>query len=583
MNLVNSQAHLQEKILTEQIKLVYKPLLTVFVANSLCALVVVMALWHLISHTTLSVWFGAMMLATFIRVSAYMSFRRNFSLETIKRYERYYIIEAGLHGLLWGIAGVLLFPYGDLTYQLFLIVMLIGVGAAAPVTKSAYMPGFYAFFPIAVLPISILLLSIGDFLHIALGLSGIAFFIIVTHFAIVSNRHLKETLFLRFENIELVEQLRKQKDEAEKANLAKSNFLAAASHDLRQPLHALTLFASVLDESIQEPRMRKVVEQINTSLRALESLFNALLDISRLDAGVLKVEKSIFMLQPMFSRLKGEFIPQANTKGLHMNWPKSEHSALTDPTLLEQILRNYLSNAIRYTSTGEVNVDCESDGNRVTINVRDTGVGIPDDRKDIIFEEFRQLGNPERDRTKGLGLGLAIVKRTAKLLGHEFGVESLPGKGTRFYITVEQARITEATIQQPPNAEKDTININGTLIVVIDDEKSVRDGMQSLLNLWGCNVITAANKKEALERLMRHQQIPDGIIADYRLRDNQTGIDAIRSIHAEYDSYIPALIITGDIAVDRLRVANDSGYQVLHKPVAPIKLRSFLRNIQINK
>ena len=524
-----------------------------------------------------------MMLATFLRVAAYVSFRRNFSLRTLQRYARLYIVEAGVHGLLWGIAGVLFFPHQDLTYQLFLIVMLVGVGAAAPVTKSAYMPGFYAFFPIAVLPISILLLSIGDFIHIALGLSGVAFFIIITHFAIVSNRHLKETLQLRFENVELVEELRKQKEAAETANLAKSNFLAAASHDLRQPLHALTLFTSVLDESIQEPKLRKIVEQVNASVRALESLFNALLDISRLDAGVLKTEKSSFALQPMFNRLKGEFIPQAGNKCLHMCWPDEEVSVLTDPALLEQILRNYLSNAIRYTSNGEINIDCESDGRSVTISVRDTGIGIPDDKLHSIFEEFRQLGNPERDRTKGLGLGLAIVKRTAKLLNHEIGVESRIGKGTRFFITVEQTHTIEASAKQSPTCDTNTANINGTLIIVIDDEKSVREGMQSLLQLWGCKVITAANKEEALTQLTQYQQAPDGIIADFRLRDNQSGLDAIQSIHAEYNNNIPALIITGDIAVDRLRVANDSGYQVLHKPVAPLKLRTFLRNIQINK
>ena len=155
--------------------------------------------------------------------------------------------------------------------------------------------------------------------------------------------------------------------------------------------------------------------------------------------------------------------------------------------------------------------------------------------------------------------------------------------GSRFFITVEQAEVSAEKAGAQPNQEVKSVNANGTLIIVIDDEANVREGMQGLLQLWGCNVITAASKEEAITQLKQHQLVPHGIIADYRLRDNQTGIDAIHGIHKEYHNNIPALIVTGDIAVDRLRVVNDSGFQVLHKPVAPMKLRTFLHNVQLNQ
>jgi signal transduction histidine kinase len=217
-----------------------------------------------------------------------------------------------------------------------------------------------------------------------------------------------------------------QRDEAERANIAKSKFLAAASHDLRQPLHALRLFTSALDERIRYPDVRRIVSNINDSVRALEGLFSALLDVSRLDAGVLQPVLRHFRLQELTGRLMKDYAPEAEVKGLRLACVPTEAVVYSDPALLERILRNYVSNAIRYTDVGEVTMLCIEDDRNVRIEVRDTGIGIAPEQQRDIFNEFYQLHNPERDRTKGLGLGLAIVDRVARLLDHPIAVRPLP-------------------------------------------------------------------------------------------------------------------------------------------------------------
>jgi len=324
-----------------------------------------------------------------------------------------------------------------------------------------------------------------------------------------------------------------------------------------------------------------VVDQISASVHALKSLFNALLDISRLDAGVMQVEKADFNLQPMFEKLANDFDPQASEKGLSLSWPTCSYAIHSDQNLCEQILRNYIANAIRYSNDGEVHIRCEAEAGLVCIQVVDTGIGIAEEDQQAIFEEFHQLNNPERDRSKGLGLGLAIVQRTAKLLGHRVGLESRLGKGSIFSICIERAIESQTAAVAETGVDINVLLTNKVLIMVIDDERSVREGTQSLLQAWGCEVMTAADEQEVMSKLKQKNQAPDGIIADYRLRDNQTGIEVIHAIQKKYKHDIPTLIVTGDTAVEHLREVNSSGFQVLHKPVPAVKLRTFLRNVQL--
>ena len=570
-----------QKVLFEQIKILNQGLLPAFAASLVVCAASLYGLWDVASHTALIVWMSLTVSVVAIRSLLIFFYRRHIDLQNAQRII-WHVIGSAISGIVWGIGAAVLFPPEQLEYQLFILIILMGLGTGSVATHTAYLPVFFAYFPASMLPVAVVLFSAGDPIHISLGIMLLAFVFTLSYFGIKTNRNLKQSLRLRFENIDLVEQLRGQKDEAELANTAKSKFLAVASHDLRQPLYALTLFTSVLDESIKYPKVRKIVEQIKASVETLQNLFDALLDISQLDAGIIKVEKTDFYLQPLFEKLDNDFDPQARKKGLSFIWPACSYAVHTDQTLLEQILRNYISNAIRYTDSGEVRITCEDKGKFIVINVIDTGIGIPVKEQQVIFEEFHQLSNPERDRSKGLGLGLAIVRRTANLLGHSIDVASQPGKGSTFSITLEQANIRDRRGPIYPEVENE-IERNRTYMVVIDDEASVREGTQSLLELWGCHVIAAADKKQTMTRLRQKNRSPDGIIADYRLRENQTGIEVIRAIHAEYNDGIPALIVTGDIAVDNLREVNSSGFQVLHKPVTPVKLRTFLRNVQLRQ
>ncbi len=582
INQTNKYDSREQKIRCDQIEHVFRPFMAMLIANTILSIAIpLFYLPHVSFYIVLS-WFIVMTIVTLFRLAIYIHYRRHFTAENVDWYARYFSLGSFMFGLLYGAAGILFFVADNNFLQVLLLVILLGAGTAGVITKIGWLPSLHVYLPVSLTPMIIILLSTGEQLQIAMALAIIAFLIVTYYYAISANGDLIESFKLRYENIELLEQLREQKNEAEQANIAKSKFLAAASHDLRQPLHALTLFTSVLDESIQYPKVRKVVDQIRTSVDALQNLFNALLDISRLDAGVIQVERSHFYLQPLLNKLVNDFEPLAKEKGLQIDCPACSYAVDSDLTQLEQILRNYISNAIRYTNSGEIKIICTADGNNITINVIDSGIGFSEDNQQIIFAEFHQLSNPERDRSKGLGLGLAIVQRTATLLGHPIHVKSQPGKGSTFSISIPQADNVVEIRADSIDSNQDAQHIDNELIVVIDDEASIREGMQSLLLQWGYNVICAADEEEVLVLLRQQNRTPNSIIADYRLRDYQTGIEVIQAIHNEYDQAIPALIITGDTSVDELREVNSSGFQVLHKPVAPARLRAFLRNAQVH-
>jgi two-component system, sensor histidine kinase len=272
--------------------------------------------------------------------------------------------------------------------------------------------------------------------------------------------------------------------------------------------------------------------------------------------------------------MQTEFLPAAQAKGLRLSVMPSRLVVRSDPVLLERILMNLMSNAVRYTSLGGIIVGARRREGHARLEIWDSGPGIPVEKQQAIFQEFYQLGNPERDRSKGLGLGLAIVKRLAQLLEHPLDLTSSPGRGSRFSIELPLGEARRVT--PPPRLRKPPGDLSGAFVVVVEDERLVREGMQDLLTQWGCQVVTAGSAMEAAARLAEHDRIPDLIISDYRLRDGETGIQAISRLQAEYPVSIPALLISGDTAPERLREARESGLRLLHKPVPPARLRAML-------
>jgi signal transduction histidine kinase/CheY-like chemotaxis protein len=473
-------------------------------------------------------------------------------------------------GSIWMVAN----QHTDL--QLIALLLIFAVTGGAVGAFGAYLPAFYAFFSaIAVAPV-VWLFSQADPLHVTIGIIFVMWFLAVAEQVRRTSQQFVELVNLRLENVGLVANLRDEKALAEEANVAKSRFLAAASHDLRQPVHALSVFVGALRAHEIDAPARGLLDHIEGSIRALGGLFEGLLDVSRLDAGVVEVHRTPFAIQPIIDRVCRDYEPEASGKGVQLRARRTRAVVDSDPVLCERILRNLVANAVTYTERGTVLVGCRH-GSRLRVQVWDTGPGIAPNELQLIFQEFYQIGNSARDRTRGVGLGLAIVKRLTTLLDHPLRVTSWPGKGTCFTLEAplasERARIREVPPAAPP------LTAGSGLILVVDDEGSIQLAMQSLLQSWGYSVIAAGSYAEILERIANHPVVPRLIICDYRLRDNETGSIAIERLRHEYNDDIPGLLITGDTAPDRIKEAQASGYMLLHKPVPNITLRAAIAQL----
>ncbi|TXT41549.1 MAG: integral membrane sensor hybrid histidine kinase [Comamonadaceae bacterium] len=380
---------------------------------------------------------------------------------------------------------------------------------------------------------------------------------------------------LRFDNTELLEQLRfktavaeSARLEAEAANSAKSKFLAAASHDLRQPIHAQGLFLAVLARTELTPHQQVLLSNARAASADSRDMLNKLLDFSRIEAGVIEPNLQPVGLQSLLHKIERDLAPQANEKDLVYRSRETHLSVRSDPVLLELILRNLVSNAIRYTERGGILVACRQRGDQVVLEVWDTGMGIAIEQQQAIFREFHQLGNPERDRSKGLGLGLAIAERLTQSLGHRLSLVSTPQRGSVFRLALPLVDSTLSN-QLEPTAHIPVRLLNARVLVV-DDDAAVCFGMLHLLRDWGCICVAAQSIEEAL--VIANEQALDLLICDYRLRGHRTGSECIVALRALLGQDKPALLVTGDTAPERLREAQGSGIPLLHKPVSPGQL-----------
>jgi signal transduction histidine kinase/CheY-like chemotaxis protein len=362
----------------------------------------------------------------------------------------------------------------------------------------------------------------------------------------------------------------------EEANLAKSRFLAAASHDLRQPLHALNLFIAQLRTEKDQVEKGRVIARIDAAVASMNELFNALLDISRLDAGVLVPSISEFPVDQLLKRVEMTFTAAAREKDLRLRVVSNSAWIRSDFILLERILLNLVSNAVRYTQVGGIVVGCRRRAGILQIEVWDSGIGIPEDQQRNIFGEFRRLPAAKQDRGGGLGLGLAIVERLCRLLDCPIELSSKLGRGSRFVVSVP---LTTPVMLAEHSSQAAVDQALGKLVVVIDDDALVLDGMRGVLKNWGCSVVTASSEEAALAALSEGETPPDIIISDYRLSDGKTGFAVIERIRRAFGTPIPAFLISGDTAPERLREASASGYYLLHKPVLPITLRSVVSQL----
>ena len=499
-----------------------------------------------------------------------------------KRWADRFARAAIVAGLVWGSAAFVLVPEDQPLTLALIAACLAGRATVSTMTHAYYPPALNGFTVPIFGMLALRYIMIGGASNAALGVMWIAVLGYILLFVDKQARAITQQIRVRVENEQLVEELRRQNSiaeqarvRAEEASRSKSRFFAAANHDLRQPLHSLGLFATALRNGSEGRAGIKLVDQILQCTDSLERLFDNLLDISRLDAGQVEVKRSIVPLNDVLTRLRSMFTIPAQEKNLKLRLRPSSFSVNTDSTLLLRVLSNLVSNSLRYTDVGGIVVGCRRRGDKVIVEVWDTGIGIAPEHQDRIFEEFYQLNNPERDRTRGLGLGLASVRRIAQLLDHTIRVRSRVGKGSCFSIEVpiaDPSRIPTASVtieHKVPNL------LGGKFIIVIDDEASVRLGMQSLLQSWGCKCLTASDADEVLAGL--NGATPDFIIADLRLRGDYTGIDAIHALRAQLGD-VPAVLVSGDTATEQLRKVSAAGLTMMHKPLKAVRLRALLNH-----
>lgn len=488
-----------------------------------------------------------------------------------------------VNGLNWGSIAFLFHDPEVAIYSVYLVCVLTGYVSVAGSSTSLYLPAFFAFSIPAILLFFLRFITEGGGLYFALAASSIFYLVVMAFLTRVVQRNFKAAKALEYENQSLLNQVTKEKNRAEQAMIEKNHFLAATSHDLRQPLHAMSLYINALQARLTDPLNINILDKIGSSGNALNDLLHGLLDISRLDASAVENRPQHIKLSTLANYLEGEFSPQAVESNLQLTINVDEqHIVYADPVLLERVLRNLLSNAIKYTKRGYVELKSAMGDSNVQISVNDTGIGVPKDKLDSIFSEFIQVSNPERDRNKGLGLGLSIVKRLCDLQNIKLVFDSRLNQGTNVQLTLALGDAALLPmVKTSTSGDFECLNI-----LCIDDEKDIRDGMEMIINSWKCNPIVVSDGTNALRAVRSGDVKIDIIISDLRLRNEESGITVVQSIREEFNDDIPAIIVTGDTAVDRIELVRDAKeIMLLHKPIQPSDLRQAIENLlnQSNK
>jgi len=539
-------------------------------------------IWPVIDHQVqLALWYPVFLLCRFFQVGyCRRALRQPLDPGSVAPTVRVLALCKLLEGAIWGsLAWIGLPENGQASSVALLLAMLAGIGSHSVSLLSPILRLYLSLMLPMLFLIMLRLILMDDPTYQVMGVGCLLYVIAQYRQAQLIGDGINTTIRLRFENLDLIERLQHETQEAsaareaaEQANEAKSRFLAAASHDLRQPIHAQGLFLEALSYSRLDEHQRRILDNAKAAGLASTDMLNTLLDFSRIEAGVVQPSMQPVDLHSLFYKMELDLAPLADAKGLIYRCRETELQILSDPALLELILRNLITNAIRYTERGGLLVAARRRRDHAILEVVDTGIGIAADQQREIFREFHQLGNSERDRRKGLGLGLAIVEGLASSLGHRLTLVSRVGRGSAFRLEVPIAPLQPLAPypDRPPQDTDAAPQVRGCILVV-DDDEAIRLGMQQLLESWGCTCVAAESYDAAVA--LPWPAAPTMIICDYRLRDQQTGAQVIRALREHFVCQIPALLITGDTAPERLSEAAYSGIPLLHKPVTAKELR----------
>lgn len=482
-------------------------------------------------------------------------------------------------GLMWGFAGFFLFPRDDQTRQIFLTFVMGGMSLSAVGTQGMRLRTCYSSIVPGMVPLGLAYVSLGTISGFLSGGLIFAYLFVLVMLARKINEFMLQAFRLQLEKDDLLDELKRQADalkraqqDAEDANLAKSRFLAQASHDLRQPLHAISLFVEALPDAETEDDRTAILSRTRQSLDVLSKLFDSLLDVTLLDTGGLEARPEPFRVNDIIEEVVGDFALVAEGCNVALSHVPTSLTVRGDPVLVRRMLQNLVSNAIRYSEGGRVLIGCRRHGEHVSLHVMDTGQGIRNEDKARIFGEFTRLDSHRMGAgaTPGLGLGLSIVKRIATALELDVEVRSVYGRGSSFAINGLERAHNIVELKRPKLIAAGVVH--GASVFVLDDDAETLAATEVLLRRWGCDVETS----QAPEALM--SATPDVIICDYEIRPDLTGLDVLEELKRKRVDCPPAVMISGHTSRALRSMAQQRGIPLIHKPVRPAQLRSALLN-----
>lgn len=559
---------LRQRVEVERIDMLYHHTRTTLATNVLLASALVAVLWPLFAHALLLGWWAAIVALVLVRLLLVRGYRRR-APDQVRRWARYLTGATLLSGLAWGLSGVLFFAPQSVLGLSFVAIVLAGIAAGSVPAYASWPPAQYSAIPTA-LPIAGRFLVEGGEWAV-MGLICVLYLYNVQSSARQLANVIEESIRLRLEKQALAQRLGDEKQVVEAAHQAKTQFLAAASHDLRQPLHALNLMVAQWRRDPDAAERRRLGLRVEQAIAAINALFDGLLDVSKLDAGVIRPQVEAFPVQRLLDRMDVAHAAAARDKGLELRIRPCDAWVASDPVLLERILGNLVANAVRYTRSGAMLLGCRRTRAGLRIAVWDTGIGIAPDKQERIFDEFYRLDAEGGAADGGLGLGLSIVARLAGLLGHQVSVRSVPGRGSCFAVTVPE------TASQPhlPTAANDSAidALQGRRVLVIDNNAQVLASTARLLEGWGCCVLAAHGAPDHV-----HGPV-DLLLVDMRLDHGDDGVAAISRLRRQWGRDVPALILTGDTAIGTRERIAASGLPMLEKPVSALRLRSALTRL----
>jgi len=456
-----------------------------------------------------------------------------------------------------------------------LTVIMSGLAAGAAALTTPFVPGFLATTYPSMLTLTVCLYMRGNTAFIWLSVGTAILLVGLTWFAVIMSRAIKRSMTTAAQNAALVTKLRTALIQTDEANRAKSVFLASASHDLRQPLHALGLLVETLGGTKMDGQQTEIQDHMMSAIDSTRGMLDALLNISKLDAGAISAAPKPFLVNSVFRKLESELAPTADEHNLIYRSRETIAAAYSDRFIVELILRNLIANAIRYTHKGGLLIACRKvNEEALSIEVWDTGIGIAENKIDEIFSEFKQLDNPERDAQKGFGLGLAIAQGLAKTIDTEIVVKSRLNKGSVFSFKLP---ISSAQVIEDIPSDSAAVDFSGRTVLIIDDDPRVRASMHNLMLTWGCECVSGESAKQAID-IIGDRHI-DVLLTDYRLREGLTGRDAIQDLRQHLKRQVPAIIITGDTGADLIQEAQSVDALLLHKPASTSQLQLMIRKL----